>query len=39
MMVSGGCPENYEKNKEITIGELDESPWFFMREPLLKTTK
>ena len=39
MMVSGGYPENYEKNKEITIGELDEKSMVFHSGTTFKNNK
>ena len=39
MMVSGGYPENYEKNKEITIGELDEKSMVFHAGTTFKNNK
>ena len=39
MMVSGGYPENYEKNKEITIGELDEKSIVFHAGTTFKNNK
>ena len=39
MMVSGGYPENYEKNKEITIGELDEKAMVFHAGTTFKNNK
>ena len=39
MMVSGGYPENYEKNKEITIGELDEKSMIFHAGTTFKNNK
>ncbi len=39
MIVSGGYPENYEKNKEITIGELDEKSMVFHAGTTFKNNK
>lgn len=39
MMVSWGYPENYEKNKEITIGELDEKSIVFHAGTTFKNNK
>ena len=39
MMVSGGYPENYEKIKEITIGELDEKSMVFHAGTTFKNNK
>ena len=39
MMVSGGYPENYDKNKEITIGELDEKSMVFHAGTTFKNNK
>ena len=39
MMVSGGYPKNYEKNKEITIGELDEKSMVFHAGTTFKNNK
>ena len=39
MMVSGGYPEKYEKNKEIFIGELDEKSVAFHAGTVVKNNK
>tara|TARA_B100001564_G_scaffold213693_1_gene179748 strand:+ start:42 stop:1322 length:1281 start_codon:yes stop_codon:yes gene_type:complete len=39
MMVSGGYPEEYEKNKEITIGELDDKSVAFHAGTVVRNNK
>ena len=39
MMVSGGYPEKYEKDKEITIGELDEKSVAFHAGTVVRNNK
>ena len=39
MMVSGGYPEEYEKNKEITIGELDDKSVAFHAGTIIRNNK
>jgi len=39
MMVSGGYPEEYEKNKEITIGELDDKSVAFHAGTVIRNNK
>ena len=39
MLVSGGYPENYEKNKEITMGEFDEKSMVFHAGTSIKNNK
>ena len=39
MLVSGGYPENYEKNKEITMGGFDEKSMVFHAGTSIKNNK